>query len=170
MVKRICIDCKEELDSSKFNFRKFKTKIDFKTRCKECYKTHHTKVMENRRNTFELRVRERELDLLRRQKNPEKEILRRAKKRAARENLPFNIELSDIIIPEKCPILNIPLKLNFISAGDDSPSLDKIDPLKGYVKGNVKVISRLANIMKAHASIEQIILFTENIKKYLSPV
>jgi hypothetical protein len=170
MVTRICIDCKEELDSSKFNFRKFKTRIDFKTRCKKCHKIHHYEVMKKRRETFELRVRERELDLIRRQKNPEKEILRRAKKRALKENLPFNLELSDIIIPKNCPILNIPLKLNSISAGDDSPSLDKIDPLKGYVKGNVKVISRLANIMKAHASVEQLMLFRKNIKKYLSPV
>ena len=40
-----------------------------------------------------------------------------------------------------------------------SPSLDRIDPNKGYVKGNVQVISRLANIMKSNASPEELRAF-----------
>ena len=36
-------------------------------------------------------------------------MLRHAKSRASEKNLPFNITLEDLIIPEKCPILGTPL-------------------------------------------------------------
>ena len=34
---------------------------------------------------------------------------------------------------------------------DDSPSIDKIIPEKGYVKGNVAIISQLVNRVKNNA-------------------
>lgn len=55
----------------------------------------------------------------------------RAKMRAKENNLNFTIELSDIIIPKICPVLDIPL---FITPGkrtDNSPSLDRADNTKG---------------------------------------
>ena len=36
-------------------------------------------------------------------------MLRHAKNRADKANIPFNITLDDLIIPEKCPILETPL-------------------------------------------------------------
>lgn len=163
--------CKELLDSSEFSFRKYKKtgKIGLNHYCKKCYKEYNKERQRQKRLSLTNRSKERDYDFQRRQKNPELEMLNRTRKRAHAKNIPFNIEISDIIIPEKCPILNIPLKLNTVSAKDDSPSLDKIDSSKGYIKGNVRVISRLANIMKAHATKEQIEKFCENIKDYLSP-
>jgi hypothetical protein len=32
-----------------------------------------------------------------------------------------------------------------VKATHNSPSLDKLDPKKGYVKGNIKIISQKAN-------------------------
>ena len=83
-------------------------------------------------------------------------LLSSAKSRAMKSNLDFNLELIDIIIPEFCPILGIKLNKNRIKFGPDSPSLDRVDTTKGYIKGNVKVISHRANTMKSDMTKEQI--------------
>lgn len=89
---------------------------------------------------------------------PEWKMLQRAKQRAKFSGIEFNIELSDICIPNVCPILGIPLVVNKGKSGafKDSPSLDRKDNSLGYVKGNVWVISQLANQMKGAASIEDL--------------
>lgn len=96
-------------------------------------------------------------------KNPEKMMLRSAKHRAKVKGLPFNIELSDIIIPEFCPVLGLELKANAGAGGAkrNSPSLDRIIPSLGYVKGNVQVISNAANLLKGDSTAEEMLLFAE---------
>ena len=91
----------------------------------------------------------------------------RAQQRAKKENIYFDIEKSDIIIPEICPVLNKPLVVNAGSPGGSkySPSLDKIIPEMGYTKGNIMVMSLLANQMKANATPEELILFAEWVLK-----
>lgn len=90
-----------------------------------------------------------------------------AKQRASQRNIKFNIDVDDIVIPEFCPILNIKLRKNHKGWAPDTPILDRIIPEKGYVKGNVKVISGRANVMKNDANITELRMFTENIFKYL---
>lgn len=70
-----------------------------------------------------------------------------AKTRAKRKGLAFDISIEDIIIPESCPILKSKLI---------KPSLDRLDNSKGYVKGNIRVISFYANTVKNSLSIEEI--------------
>lgn len=73
-----------------------------------------------------------------------------AKKRAEKLGLPFNLELEDVVIPEFCPLLGIRLNTDYSDkSGETSPSLDKIYPEKGYVKGNVAIISKKANRIKS---------------------
>ena len=91
------------------------------------------------------------------------QLYRHAKKRALNKELEFNIELRDIHIPKKCPILKVPL----ICSTRYSPSIDRIYPDKGYVKGNIAVISTLANSMKANATPKELLIFAKNIKKYM---
>ena len=86
-----------------------------------------------------------------------------AKERAKKLNLEFDINVSDIVIPELCPLLGIPFLSGEGSICDTSPTLDRILPHLGYVKENVWVISSLANRIKSNASPEQIITVGTNL-------
>lgn len=86
--------------------------------------------------------------------NPEKHLYWLAKSRAIANNLPFNIEYTDIIIPEICPVLGIRLFRSEGKPSANSPTLDKIIPELGYIKGNIKVISRRANELKNNMTVE----------------
>lgn len=90
----------------------------------------------------------------------------RAKQRAIKYGYEFNIEESDIIIPEICPILEVPIVLGSKGNYEYTPSLDRIDNSKGYVKGNIQVISKKANSMKNSATIEELKCFCKNILRY----
>jgi len=95
-----------------------------------------------------------------------------AKSRAKKKNLEFDITKEDVIVPTHCPILGIELTMNQGSGAGgkyNSFSLDRIDSSKGYVKGNVQVISHLANNMKSYATKEDLLKFAEWIMKEYTP-
>jgi hypothetical protein len=80
-----------------------------------------------------------------------------ARGRAASSGAAFDLTEEDIVIPEVCPALGITLEVTpGRGGGDASPSLDRIDPLKGYVRGNVVVISSKANRIKSNVTPEDI--------------
>ena len=91
-----------------------------------------------------------------RRASPELFMLRDAKKRAKHKGLAFNLELSDVVIPDVCPVLGIPVSCQENSTNDNSPNIDRIDNTIGYVKGNVIVISRRANIIKRDATLAEL--------------
>jgi hypothetical protein len=97
----------------------------------------------------------------RHRRNPSKELYRAAKRRAKEKSLEFSIILEDVVVSENCPILGIPLMVGDDKIHDSSPSLDRIDNSKGYIKGNVQVISNLANRMKNSASNDLLIKFAK---------
>lgn len=105
-------------------------------------------------------------------KSPEYLLWYRAKESAKIRNREFNLEVEDIIIPTHCPYLGVELIFNV--GNHNSPnyfSIDRIDSSKGYVKGNVQIISHLANAMKNQATKEQLITFSQNILKlYNTPI
>lgn len=86
----------------------------------------------------------------------EYKIWARARRRASEEGLPFDLDPTDISIPEVCPVFHWPLEIGAGTSHDRSPSLDRIEPTKGYVKNNVWVISHLANRIKNNATLEQL--------------
>jgi hypothetical protein len=96
-----------------------------------------------------------------------KQLLRRAENRAKIKNIEFNISIEDLVIVDICPILNIELNWSGGPRKDNTPSLDKINPKLGYIKGNCRIISNLANIMKNKASEEYLLTFSNNINNYL---
>lgn len=87
--------------------------------------------------------------------HPEQALLNYAKRRARIRNIEFDLQLEDIQIPEFCPVLGIPL-FQGDRMNPNSPSLDRINPLRGYIKHNVAVISLRANNLKKDASLEEI--------------
>ena len=79
-----------------------------------------------------------------------KVILSKAKKRSKKKNLEFNLTLADLISIKNntCPILGCEI---LYKSGIDhklSASLDRIDPTKGYIISNVKIVSHEGNSLK----------------------
>ena len=93
--------------------------------------------------------------------NPKKYLLSAAKGRAKKNNIEFSITAEDFDLPDICPVLGVPM----IKRTRTAPSLDRIDPSKGYVPGNVQVISHKANLMKNDATKDELERFAKWILK-----
>jgi hypothetical protein len=139
---RICKICHTEKTLNSFYKNKYKS-MGRDYECIEC-KKNTTKTENHRKYKKEYK-----------QNNPEKVLLSLAKSRAIRDNIPFDITIEDIVIPEVCPVLGIPMFRGNGKPCNNSPSLDKIIPEKGYVKGNVRVISHRANALKGDGTAEE---------------
>lgn len=85
---------------------------------------------------------------------------------AKKTGMEFSITVDDIDMPTHCPFLGIKLT-NILGQGRtfSNASLDRIDPRKGYVIGNVQIVSDLANRMKQDATPEQLLKFAEGVMK-----
>jgi len=85
-----------------------------------------------------------------------------ALQRARLYNLPFDIDIKYLksIKTDRCPIFDMELSWGKIGEGHtnkvNSPSLDKIKPEYGYIKGNVCIISNLANTIKHNVGYEEL--------------
>jgi hypothetical protein len=98
--------------------------------------------------------------------NFERETYNRLKNRSRQRGITFDLELEDIPkLPKYCPILGVELVINWggKAQSDNSPTLDKIIPEKGYVKGNIDWLSSKANNLKADNTIETL----EKVLRYL---
>lgn len=85
------------------------------------------------------------------------------KKRCKKDGVVFDIKPTDIVIPEYCPALGFKLVRG---RGFDAASVDRIIPELGYIKSNIVVVSRLANMMKNAGTVEQMMsvaLFYKNL-------
>ncbi len=87
-------------------------------------------------------------------KNPKTYLLCNPRARARKKGWEFNLTEEDVIIPEYCPVLKV--KLDKVGSGSSyTPSIDRIDPSKGYVKGNIRVVSHRANTLLSDGSLEE---------------
>lgn len=88
--------------------------------------------------------------------------------RILNKGMNFNIGPEDIILNDCCPFFKT--KINYNSSKGmgnklSDPtlySIDRIDNSKGYVKGNVWIVSRLANQMKNNSTVEELKTFCRN--------
>lgn len=78
--------------------------------------------------------------------------------RSRKKGLPYDKDLSNLPLPDVCPVLG--LKLQYVEGrggpAADSPSLDRIVPALGYVRSNLRVISRRANSLKSDSAIDEL--------------
>lgn len=92
----------------------------------------------------------------RRLNNPIKTTWDRARARAKKAGIQFSITLEDVqtIWTNICPIYQIQLKTNEGKPGPDSHSIDRIDNSKGYIPGNIAIVSMRFNSEKRNLSPE----------------
>jgi hypothetical protein len=94
--------------------------------------------------------------------NPEKSLLQNAKRRARRKGIPFDLVYTDIQpLPTYCPVLGLKLAYGPGRGRDlyknpNAASLDRIYNDRGYVKGNVIVVSLRANLLKGQATVREL--------------
>lgn len=67
----------------------------------------------------------------------------------------WDIEFSDVVWNKHCPILGLELDYFAESTQENSPSFDRTDPNKGYVRGNVVIVSWRANRIKNNGTAEE---------------
>lgn len=137
MDTKTCSQCKETLPRSEFHRDNYKGRNAISSRCKRCASVYGRVRYGEARELF---------------------MWRNAKGRASRKQLPFDITPDDIIIPEVCPVLGVPFDLSG-KRSQYSPSLDRIIPELGYVKGNIMVMCDKANAMKNCATDDELIKF-----------
>ena len=82
---------------------------------------------------------------------------------ANKNGVKFDLKISDIVIPEFCPVLGIKLETGDHKSVESSPTLDRKIPSLGYVKNNIAVISHKANRMKSDMTISDV----EMLLKYM---
>lgn len=151
---KTCKDCKICKDESEF-YNRNDRKDRKRSICVLCYNARTQNRYKKRAEDPEFLKSNALRALQYRHNHYELMMYDRAKNRAKNQNIPFNIKLEDIIIPKHCPMLGIELAGAVGIASDNSPSLDRIDPKKGYVQGNIVVISCRANRIKNDGSIEE---------------
>lgn len=127
----------------------------FRRAGKKAYEKRKKLLEENPELSNQVYIRGLELSKKRRRLDPRKALLADARKRAKAKGMEYSLCLDDIPIPEICPVLGIRLVVGG-ECRSNSPSLDRIDNSKGYIKGNVAIISQRANMIKNDASIEEI--------------
>jgi len=157
-----CCRCGETKALAEFH-RNRRTAHGVQTYCKPCMKTVNKAWSEahpRRRQEISRQAAERRW---------EKRLLAAAGRRAARDGIAFTITEADVTIPETCPVLGMPLVMGHGRHGPDSASLDKIDPMLGYIPGNVHVISLRANMLKSNATPGELLKLAEWVLQGESP-
>tara|TARA_E500000178_G_C16966537_1_gene728726 strand:+ start:653 stop:1063 length:411 start_codon:yes stop_codon:yes gene_type:complete len=75
-----------------------------------------------------------------------------------KQDLAFDFKIDDLApFPLVCPVLEIPIDYFKKGHGGSnySPSIDRVIPDDGYVRGNVRIISQKANRLKQNSSIDE---------------
>lgn len=159
MDKKLCRFCNTERSAAEFYTSKNLARRGI---CRSCHRArnaahdHENRDAAHQRHDrwFKKRVKKGRPVVLSTERANVRKLLTGARKRAEKNGLEFDLRPEDVVIPERCPVFDILLSPGKGSAHDASPTLDRIDPTRGYVRGNVAVISNKANRMKQDNTIE----------------
>lgn len=110
--------------------------------------------------------------MMKAKRDPARYLWRQAKTRAEIKGVPFDITPDDIEVPDICPVLGILMEFGLGKRGRalKSPSVDRIIPSLGYIKGNVRVISYRANSLKSDATLEELKALVKYVEDHLANV
>jgi len=86
----------------------------------------------------------------------DREWLLSIRRRASQNGIPFDLTEDCLVLPPICPVLGIPIKQGLIGTHPNSAQVDRFDNSKGYVKGNVRIISGRANYLKRDATLQEL--------------
>ena len=96
------------------------------------------------------------------------QLIDMAKARAKRKRVPFSLTQVDVPLlttARMCPVTGLPFVLGTVRADNRphpmSPSLDRIEASKGYVRGNVRLTSWWANSARNSLTDAQFAVFVE---------
>jgi hypothetical protein len=97
-----------------------------------------------------------------------REKFRRKKASAKTKGIDWTVQFGELEWPKECPILGLEIDYFAEERQENSPSFDRIDPSRGYVAGNVRIVSWRANRIKNDGSAKEhrlIAEYLENIFK-----
>ena len=137
---RPCMKCEEMKPFSEFH-KHTKCKGGYNSVCKTCRKPLSRKQYETQ--------------------STEHKLWYRAKCRAKERDQEFTLELDDIVVPDVCPVFLAP----FVENTPFAASLDRIDSTRGYVKGNIQVLSTRANTLKSNATLDELVKLVDFLQK-----
>ena len=108
-----------------------------------------------RRNNAKVRAKENAWH----ENRPFYNLVKLARVRAREQNIPFDLDDRKIFKPSHCPVLGLEIDYSRGTkkrAQNNSPSLDRIIPEKGYVLSNIRVISWRANNLRSDATADEL--------------
>ena len=149
-----CTKCGEEKELEEF----YKY-----NQCRECDKEvskNYYKLNKEKFSTNQKKYRKEN-----RLKYPEKYLIWNIRHRAKKKGIVFDLKEKDIIIPKVCPVFKKPFVFGTGKQEAFSPSVDRVDNTKGYIKNNIIVVSVKANFLKNNATIKELILLADFYKQ-----
>ena len=126
--------------------------------CKQCVAKRHKSKRDKNRLEYQFKY-----------------LLSSSRERAKGKNLPHDIDIAYLrsIATEYCPYQGVKLRwanestdVEFGAPSPNSPSIDRIDSSKGYVRGNVVIVSHRANSMKRDATEHELIELGRRIAQF----
>lgn len=92
------------------------------------------------------------------------DMARNSRRRAKERGLEHTITWRDIEIPDDCPIALKPFHPKGRQLHPLSPTLDRKDPTKGYIPGNLQVICWMANKAKSELTLDMLKRLVANLE------
>lgn len=96
-------------------------------------------------------------------------MLQQSKKRARKSGHEFSLKPADIVIPTHCPVFGTPLSREPGRCTPATPSIDRLDNARGYVPGNIHVISFRANTVKGSGTLDELRAVVKYMEDHLTP-
>lgn len=143
-IEQRCRICRKFKDLSLFDYRKDRN--SFRTECQQCRAVRQAKNYTNYKTNSPFKCRATKL-----------------KAKCKHELIRYNLtsEYLESIWTGKCPVFKKPILFNKNRNYEFHAELDRINPKKGYIKGNVVWLSRKANRLKNNAKPKELVKLAE---------